>query len=66
MYCACRSGPLESRSDLPDWLEDITLWMNNNWGGDPLKPSYGGDPQHVQQEMLRVRDLPCNVRREGG
>ena len=30
-------GPLEDREDLPDWLENITLWVNNNWGGDPLR-----------------------------
>jgi hypothetical protein len=33
-------GPLETRTDLPDWLENITLWMNNNWGGDPLRPVF--------------------------
>lgn len=50
-------GPLEARTDLPDWLENITLWMNNNWGGDPLRPNYGGDPVYVQGEMLKVNEL---------
>eukprot|EP00040_Diaphanoeca_grandis_P028556 m.165564 g.165564 ORF g.165564 m.165564 type:complete len:821 (+) comp31388_c0_seq1:121-2583(+) len=56
-------GPLESRTDLPVWLENITLWMNNNWGGDPLGPNYGGDPEHVKLEMLKVNavlDLPSH------
>jgi len=50
------AGLLDSRSDLPDWLENITLWMNNNWGGDPLRPNYGGDPEHVKLEFLAVND----------
>ena len=50
-------GPLDGRSDMPDWLENITLWMNNNWGGDPLGPNYGGDPAHVQGEMLQVNEV---------
>ena len=37
-----RVGPLATRTDLPAWLEGITLWMNNNWGPDPLGPNYGG------------------------
>jgi hypothetical protein len=41
-------GPLDTRTDMPDWLENITLWMNNNWGGDPLGPNYGGDPEYVK------------------
>ena len=31
--------------------------MNNNWGGDPLRPNYGGDPAYVQNEMLEVNAL---------
>ena len=49
-------GPLDGRTDMPAWLEDITLWVNNNWGGDPLGPNYGGDPEHVKLEMLRVNE----------
>jgi hypothetical protein len=47
-------GPLDARTDMPDWLENVTLWMNNNWGGDPLVPTYGGDPEYVKNEMLKV------------
>lgn len=43
-----RMGRLDARTDLPDWLENITLWVNNNWGGDPLGPNYGGDPEYVK------------------
>ena len=56
-------GSLEERlaaGALPSWLPNITLWVNNNWGGDPLGPNYGGDPAHVEEEMLafnRVLDL---------
>lgn len=56
-------GALDTRTDLPSWLENITLWMNNNWGGDPLRPNYGGDPAYVQGEMLKVNallDLPSH------
>lgn len=56
-------GALDTRTDLPSWLENITLWMNNNWGGDPLRPNYGGDPVYVQGEMLKVNallDLPSH------
>ena len=30
-----KRGALDTRSDLPSWLENITLWMNNNWGATP-------------------------------
>ena len=57
-------GSLEHRAkSLPPWLENITLWMSNNWGGDPLGPNYGGDPEHVKLEMLAVNevlDLPSH------
>jgi len=48
-------GPLEKRiasGALPAWLPNVTMWVNNNWGGDPLGPNFGGDPVHVKQEML--------------
>jgi len=60
-----RLGPLDARTDLPDWLENITLWMNNNWGGDPLGPNYGGDPMYVQNEMLKVNAV-LNLPAHGG
>ena len=40
-------GPLETRTDLPPWLENITLWMNNNWGGDPLGPLWCSHPRNT-------------------
>jgi len=59
-------GRLDSdtrKKTMPEWLENITLWANNNWGGDPLKPNYGGDPAYVQNEMLKLNtklDLPSH------
>ena len=61
-------GPLDNRTakgpgPAPDWLENVTLWVNNNWGGDPLKPLWGGDPNYVQLEMLKLNallDLPAH------
>jgi hypothetical protein len=52
-------GPLDSRTGQgsPDWLENVTLWVNNNWGSDPLKPLWGGDPAHVSGEMLKLNAL---------
>ena len=56
-------GPLDKRiadGALPAWLPNVTLWVNNNWGGDPLGPNYGGDPEYVEREMLafnKVLDL---------
>ena len=41
----------------------LTLLCVSSQGGDPLKPNYGGDPAHVQGEMLRVNarlDLPAH------
>lgn len=59
-------APLAQRSDLPDWLENITLWMNNNWGGDPLSPpNNGGDPEHVKEEFLRI-NAKLGLGRHGG
>jgi hypothetical protein len=55
-------GPLDNRTGPgpgapPDWLENVTLWVNNNWGGDPLRPLWGGDPNYVQLEMLKLNAL---------
>ena len=55
-------GTLEDRagrdaSSFPDWLENVTLWVNNNHGSDPLKPLWGGDPTHVKLEMLKLNAL---------
>ena len=36
---------------------NMTLWVNNNWGGDPLRPNFGGDPAYVQNEMLEVNSV---------
>ena len=46
-------------------MENITLWMNNNWGGDPLGPNYGGDPIHVENEMVKV-NAALNLPSHGG
>jgi hypothetical protein len=35
----------------------VTLWVENNWGGDPLSPPLdGGDPEHVKLEMLKFNN----------
>jgi hypothetical protein len=63
-----RQGPLDSptraAAGSPDWLENVTLWVNNNHGSDPLsspnnpaKPLFGGDPAHVQTRMLQLNAL---------
>lgn len=39
--------------------------MNNNWGGDPLGPYYGGDPEYVQNEFLKINEK-LNLPGHGG
>jgi hypothetical protein len=51
---------LEARTDLPDWLENITLWMNNNWGGDPLRVSSSRGRQF--KAISPASDTPRDIR----
>jgi len=54
-----RSSSSYHPGHVPIPKSSLAYRMNNNWGGDPLVPNYGGDPIHVQEEMLQVTP-PCH------
>eukprot|EP00128_Syssomonas_multiformis_P010400 Colp12_sorted_trinity150504_noHs@20314 len=46
--------PLRSRSDFPEWLAGVPLWVNSGWQGHDIFNRTQGDPAVV---LTRVRNL---------
>eukprot|EP01064_Diplonema_japonicum_P011675 TRINITY_DN19111_c0_g1_i1.p1 TRINITY_DN19111_c0_g1~~TRINITY_DN19111_c0_g1_i1.p1 ORF type:complete len:856 (+),score=104.11 TRINITY_DN19111_c0_g1_i1:31-2598(+) len=49
-----QKGPVENRTDIPDWLLNTTTWVNSHWQGNDIFNTSGGDPEVVKQRVLAV------------
>eukprot|EP00466_Bigelowiella_natans_P008547 jgi/Bigna1/75549/fgenesh1_pg.35_\ len=49
-----RQGPMHERSDIPQWLFNVTTWVNSHWQGNDIFNTTGGDPAVVLNRMRAI------------
>lgn len=49
-----KQGPMSQRPDVPEWLYDVTTWVNSHWQGNDIFNVTGGDPVVVQQRVTAI------------
>ena len=49
-----KEGPVATREDIPDWLDNSSVWINSHWQQNDIFNVSGGDPELV---LYRVKAL---------
>ena len=49
-----QQGPIASRTDVPSWSQNLTVWLNSHWQENDIFNVSGGAPNVVEERVLNI------------
>jgi hypothetical protein len=49
-----QKGPIASRTDVPAWSQNLTVWVNSHWQENDIFNISGGAPNVVEERVLNI------------
>eukprot|EP01043_Picozoa_sp_COSAG02_P035832 COSAG02_NODE_2591_length_8466_cov_26.224095_3_plen_394_part_00 len=51
-----KQGPMRTRTDIPGWLYNLTIWVNSHWQQNDIFNISGGDPAVTANRVAAIVD----------